>query len=98
MLGTIISCKFLVQSPARSVPCFFPEEKTVTCQKCKLVRLLEENIQSLQERITTLQEIKEGEDFIDKSLGTLQEHEEESQGEEGSISLLSPLSVLQYKY
>ncbi|KAL8220886.1 UNVERIFIED_CONTAM: hypothetical protein K2H54_055921 [Gekko kuhli] len=70
------------------------EKKDFTCQKRKLAKLLEENIQSLQERITTVQEIKEGEDFIDKSLGTLQEHEEESQEEEEKVILPSepPLS------
>lgn len=47
---------------------FLSQDKmNFTRQNCKLIGLLENQIQSLDERIGTLHEIKEGEDFINRS-------------------------------
>lgn len=76
---------------------FLSEEKTdYNWQKYKLVRLFKKKIQSLEDRITTLEEIKEEEGFINKSFGALHKPKERSQREEGSNSFPSklPLSSL----
>ncbi|CAJ0944909.1 unnamed protein product [Ranitomeya imitator] len=47
------------------------EESNFTCQKCRLVALLEEKVRSLEERIATLKLIKENEDFLDRTEASL---------------------------
>lgn len=58
---------------------FFTEDKMdYTCQKTKLIRLLEK-VWSLEERIITLHEIKEGKEFINRSLDVFHRKEQTSQ-------------------
>ncbi|CAJ0931714.1 unnamed protein product [Ranitomeya imitator] len=47
------------------------EESNFTCQKCRLVALLEEKVRGLEERIATLKLIKENEDFLDRTEASL---------------------------
>ncbi|CAJ0916575.1 unnamed protein product [Ranitomeya imitator] len=47
------------------------EELNFTCQKCRLVALLEEKVRGLEERIATLKLIKENEDFLDRTEASL---------------------------
>ncbi|XP_075208143.1 uncharacterized protein LOC142313042 [Anomaloglossus baeobatrachus] len=64
-----ISCNMFTDLPV--------EQPNFTCQKCKLVSLLEEKLQSLEERISTLKTIKEGEEFLDRAEVSLQNTERE---------------------
>ncbi|XP_069588568.1 uncharacterized protein [Ranitomeya imitator] len=47
------------------------EESNFTCLKCRLVAFLEEKVWGLEERIATLKLIKENEDFLDRTEGSL---------------------------
>ena len=60
-----------------------------TCNKCKLVALLEGKVSVLERRVPTLQGIREGEEFLDRSLELQQQHEaqeiEEQQQAEAEV-------------
>lgn len=59
---------------------FLPGNKRdYTCQKWKLIGLLEKKVQSLQEWITTLCEIKKGKEFIDRRFDVLYREDKISQ-------------------
>ncbi|KAL8176283.1 UNVERIFIED_CONTAM: hypothetical protein K2H54_030036 [Gekko kuhli] len=81
------------------IECLLLEQKMdFTCQKCKLVRFMEENTQSLQERTTTLQEIKKGRILLTRACKLYKNMKKKvKEKKEESISLLSLLSVPQYK-
>ncbi|XP_073435803.1 uncharacterized protein [Dendrobates tinctorius] len=58
-LVSCISCYMFTDLPV--------EKPNFTCHKCKLVTLLEEKLQNLEERLATLKIIKEGEEFLDRA-------------------------------
>ena len=65
---TCVSCGMFV---------FLPRDmNNYTCNKCKLVVLLEEKVQQLEERVSALQLIKDHESFIDRVEQTVQGGEE----------------------
>ncbi|CAM2113005.1 unnamed protein product [Caretta caretta] len=60
--------------PEREHPCRTPHPKLTgldrsdfVCTKCKLVSILEEKIEGLEQQVTTLRCIRETEDFLDKT-------------------------------
>jgi len=65
--GTVVTCIIC------NMFTFLPEEiPNYICHKCKLVSLLEEKVQSLQERVATLKLIRKDESSLDKTEQALQ--------------------------
>ena len=61
---------------------FLPDIDTAyICNQCKLVALLEEKARGLQRRVSTLQGIREGEEFLDRTV-ELQQQQEAQETEE----------------
>ncbi|KAG6939240.1 hypothetical protein G0U57_002474, partial [Chelydra serpentina] len=52
---------------------FLPQDRSdFVCTKCKLISILEEKIQGLEKRVSTLRSIKENEEFLDRRQDRLQ--------------------------
>ncbi|KAG6933402.1 hypothetical protein G0U57_019236 [Chelydra serpentina] len=52
---------------------FLPQDRSdFVCTKCKLISILEEKIQGLEKRVSTLHSIKENEEFLDRRQDRLQ--------------------------
>ncbi|KAG6931742.1 hypothetical protein G0U57_001046, partial [Chelydra serpentina] len=52
---------------------FLPQDRSeFFCTKCKLISILEEKIQGLEKRVSTLRSIRENEEFLDKRQDRLQ--------------------------
>ena len=55
---------------------FLPENNMVyTCNKCKLVTLLEEKLRGLERRVSTLPGIRDGEGFLHRTVELQQQQE-----------------------
>ena len=61
---------------------FLPQiDMAYTFNKCKLVALLEEKVRGLEWRVSTLQRIRDGKEFLDTTATKAQEIEEQQEAE-----------------